>query len=64
MCICLTALNGVFPNSRRIFIEFSKFMESDKSLMHELAQFKDFVSHMCLAGTMVTQEVAGLVLLL
>ena len=31
------------------FIEFSKFRDSDKSLKH-WAQFKDPVSHMCLAG--------------
>ena len=46
------------------FTEFSKFRESDKSLKHDWAQFKDPVSHMCLDGTMVaswslTQEVAG-----
>ena len=43
------------------FIEFSEFRESYKSLMH---QFKDPVSHMCLAGSVVgswslTLEVAG-----
>ena len=41
--------------------EFTEFRESNKSLKHE---FKDPVSHMCFAGTMVaswslTQEVAG-----
>ena len=46
------------------FTEFSKFRESDKSLKHELAQFKDPVFHMCLAGAVVTsgsltEEVAG-----
>ena len=44
------------------FTEFSKFRESDKSL--NWAQFKDPVSNMCLAGTVVaswslTQKVAG-----
>ena len=32
----------------RTFSEFSEFRKSDKSLKHE---FKDPVSHMCLAGT-------------
>ena len=46
------------------FTEFSEFREADKSLMHEWPQFKDPVSHMCLAGAVVacwfvTQEVAG-----
>ena len=40
-------------------------MESDKSLNHELGQFKVPVSHMCLDGTLVAswslaKEVAGL----
>ena len=44
------------------FTEFSKFRGSDKSL--NCAQFKDPVSNMCLAGTVVaswslTQKVAG-----
>ena len=46
--------------------EFTKFGECDKSLKHvrHRAQFKDPVSHMCLAGAVVTclsltQEVAG-----
>ena len=48
----------------RTFAEFSDFRETDKSLKHELDQFKDPVSHMCLAGTVVApwslaQEVAG-----
>ena len=34
--------------------EFSKFRESDKSQKHELGLIKDPVSHMCLAGTVVT----------
>ena len=42
---------GVFPKWSRIFIEFSKFIESDKALKHELGQFKDPVSHMCFTGT-------------
>ena len=33
--------------------EFTEFRESNKSLKHELAQFKDPVSHMCFAGTVV-----------
>ena len=46
------------------FTEFGKFRESDKSLKHDWVQFKDPVSHMCLAGTLVaswslTQEVVG-----
>ena len=57
--------NGVFPKWSRTFAEFSDFRETDKSLKHELDQFKDPVSHMCLAGTVVApwslaQEVAGL----
>ena len=45
--------------------KFSEFMGSDKLLKHEWGQFKDPVSHMCLAGNVVvswplTQEVAGL----
>ena len=41
---------------------FSEFSESDKLQKHELGQFRDPVSHMCLAGTVVassslTQEV-------
>ena len=44
--------------------EFSEFRECNNSLKHELAQFKDPVSDMCLAGAAVaswslTQEVAG-----
>ena len=31
--------------------KFSEFRESDKSLKYELGQFKDPVSHQCLAGT-------------
>ena len=47
------------------FTEFSEFTESDKSLKDKLVQFKDPVSHMCLAGAVVaslslTQEVAHL----
>ena len=61
-------INGRFPKWCRTFIEFSKFCEfreSDKSVKHELAQFKYPASHMCLAGAVVaswslTQEVAGL----
>ena len=34
------------------FSEFREFMKSDKSLMN-WAQFKDSVSHMCLAGAVV-----------
>ena len=39
-------------------------MESDKSMKHELAEFKDPIFHMCLAGAVVaswslTQEVGG-----
>ena len=48
------------------YYEFSKFRESDKSQKHELGLIKDPVSHMCLAGTVVTSwsltqevEVAG-----
>ena len=45
------------------FYEFSEFKESDKSL--NSGQFKDPVSHMCLAATVVTswsqtQEMSGL----
>ena len=44
--------------------EFNKFGESDKSLKHELGPFKDPVSHICLAGTVIapwslTQVVPG-----
>ena len=44
--------------------EFIEFRETDKSLKHELAQFKNHVSHMCLPSVAVaswslTQEVAG-----
>ena len=47
------------------FSEFSEFKESNKTLKHNLAQFKDPVFHMCLAGIMVasqslTQELVGL----
>ena len=46
------------------FSDFSKFRESDKSMRHELGQFKDIVCCLCLAGAVVaswplTQEVAG-----
>ena len=46
------------------FSEFSEFRESDKTLKHELVQFKDPVSHMCRSGAVVaswslTQEGAG-----
>ena len=49
----------------RTFAEFSEFSEFDKSLKHELVQFKVPVSRMCLAGAavaswFVTQEVIGL----
>ena len=48
----------------REFSEFGKLRESNESLRHELGQFKDPVSDMCLAGAMVafwslTQDVAG-----
>ena len=54
--------NGVFPKWSTTFPEFSEFRESQKSL--NWAEFKDQISHMCLAGTVVascslTQEVAG-----
>ena len=44
--------------------EFSEFRESNKSLKYECSQFKDSVSHMCLAGFVVAswslkQEVSG-----
>ena len=53
--------SGVFPKWKRTFSEFTG---SYKSLKHELAQFKDPVSHMCLTGAVVesfflTHEVAG-----
>ena len=35
------------------FTEFSEFRESDKSLKHELGQFKDPIAHICLAGAVV-----------
>ena len=35
------------------FNEFGKFRESDKSLGINWGRFKDPVSHMCLAGTVV-----------
>ena len=46
------------------FTKFSEFRETDKSLKHGLSQYKDPVSHMCLAGAVVascslTQEVTG-----
>ena len=56
--------NGVFPKWNRISVNSA---ESGKLINHRSmnwAQFKDPVSHMCLAGTVVacwplTQEVAG-----
>ena len=59
------ASNGVFPKSIRTFIEFSKFRKSDNCGSMNWSQFKDPISHMCLAGAVVaswslTQEVAGL----
>ena len=36
--------------------EFNEFSESDKSLKHELRQFKDPVSHMCLAGAVLASR--------
>ena len=56
--------SGVYPKWGRTFIESRDFSESH-SLMHELAQFKVSVSHMCYAGTVVaslslTQEVSDL----
>ena len=48
----------------RKFSEFSKFRESD-TVNHELDQFKDSVSHTCLAGLEVafwsiTQDTANI----
>ena len=40
-----------FPYMER---KFGEFIESDKSLKLNWSQFKDPVSHMCLAGTVVT----------
>ena len=33
--------------------EFSEFRETNKSLEHDCSQFKDSVSHMCIAGTVL-----------
>ena len=45
-------------------MEFTEFRESDKSVKQELGQFKDPVSHVCLAGAVIaprslTHEMAG-----
>ena len=44
--------------------KFSEYSESDEALRHELAQFKDPLCHLCLAGAVetpcsLTQEVTG-----
>ena len=36
-------------------MKFSEFRESHKSLEHELTQFKDPVSDMCLAGAVIKE---------
>ena len=60
----LSGITVVFPKWSRTFIEFSdfsEFREFDKSLKHELGsiKFKDSVSRMCLAGTVVVSYIRG-----